>query len=244
MNTPKKTIVLLHGHGVDHTIWDRLLPLLSDDYQVVKPNLSLYSYPSIEGYADEIYRLLTNSGIKNATLIGHSMGGYIALAFAEKYPDFIQGFGLFHSTAYADDEAKKEVRNKMAKLLRNKDSAEFIRLTGGNMFSSAFKAKNPQVVQDHIEQFEKLPAEALAKATEAMRDRPDRTGVLSELKVPLLLLAGLDDQLIPFDKQLNLAPFAKTAYTFVLSESGHLGMVEEPEASAKILRWYLENGTE
>lgn len=244
MNTPKKTIVLLHGHGVDHTIWDRLLPLLSDDYQVVKPNLSFYSYPTIEGYADEIHRLLTNSGIKRATIIGHSMGGYIALAFAEKYPEFLRGFGLFHSTAYADDDAKKEMRNKMAKLLRDKDSGEFIRLTGGNMFSPSFKSANPGIVQDHIERFEKLPSEALAKATEAMRDRPDRTGVLSELAVPLLLLAGLDDQLIPFDKQLNLATLPKNAYSFVLSGSGHLGMVEEPEASAKIIRWYLENGTE
>jgi len=119
MNLHRKTLVLLHGHGIDDTIWDSLDAAINDSYTVVRPNISLLtSCQSVEEYADELHRFLTNANIQKCTLIGHSMGGYISLAFAEKYKDMLEGFGLFHSTAYADDDAKKHQRDQMIDLLR------------------------------------------------------------------------------------------------------------------------------
>ena len=89
-------------------------------------------------------------------LIGHSMGGYITLAFAEKYPELLNAFGLFHSTAYADDDAKKETRRKGIEFIKNKGVSAFLKNTTPNLFSEKTKKENPQLVEkliDHIERF-------------------------------------------------------------------------------------------
>src|SRR5690606_41800315 len=103
MTTFRKNIVLIHGHGVDDSIWDPIAPLLSETYTVIRPNLSiLTNCRTIEAFAEELHHILTNAGVTKCTIIGHSMGGNIGLAFLEKYPEMIEGFGLFHSLAYAD----------------------------------------------------------------------------------------------------------------------------------------------
>ncbi len=241
MTTFRKNLVLVHGHGVDDSIWDSVAPLLSETYTVIRPNLSLLTNRNtIEGFADELHGFLTNAGIQKCTLIGHSMGGYIGLAFLEKYPEMIEGFGLFHSLAYADDEVKKEQRNKMIALLREKGASDFIRLTGANMFGKRYRKARGERVRQHVAHFSELPAEALAVGVEAIRDRPDRTKVLEEMKVPLLLIIGMEDILMPFDKVIEMATFPRQAYPFILSDSGHMGMVERTDTTVKILNWYLD----
>jgi pimeloyl-ACP methyl ester carboxylesterase len=239
--THRKTLVLLHGHGMNETLWDELVPLLGDQFTLVRPNVSmLTNCHTVEAYADELYRLLTASQITQFTLIGHSMGGYISLAFAEKFPDMLEGFGLFHSSALADDEAKRQQRTQLVQLLRTHGTEAFIRRTLPNLFGSRFKELSPEKVQDYVQQYSKLPSEALAVGMEAMRDRPDRTHVLRKLSFPVLFIMGMDDQVVPFDKAMDQAAYPARAYPFVLAEAGHLGMVERPDASARILRWYLE----
>lgn len=241
MTTFRKNLVLVHGHGVDESIWDSIAPLLSETYTVIRPNLSLLTNCStIEAYAEELYDFLTNAGIRKCTIIGHSMGGYIGLALAEKYPDMIEGFGLFHSLAYADDDTKKEQRNKMITLLREKGASDFIRLTGANMFGKRYRKYRAEKVRQHVSHFSELPSEALAVGVEAIRDRPDRTKVLEDLTVPLLLIVGMEDVLMPFEKVIEMATYPKVAYPFILSDSGHMGMVERTDTTVKILRWYLE----
>lgn len=241
MTTFRKNIVLIHGHGVDESIWDSVAPLLSETYTVVRPNLSLLTNcTTVEAYAEELYQFLTNAGIDKCTIIGHSMGGYIGLAFVEKYPDMIEGFGLFHSLASADDAGKKEQRNKMISLLREKGASDFIRLTGANMFGKRYRKYRGDKVKQHVAHFSQLPAEALAVGVEAIRDRPDRTNVLESLKVPLLLIIGMEDVLMPFEKVIEMATYPKVTYPFILSDSGHMGMVERTDTVVKVLRWYLE----
>ncbi len=243
MPKTRKTIVFLHGHGVDSSIWDQLDNLLNQDYRIVRPDLSLQSScHTMEEYADELYRMLQNAIIEKCILIGHSMGGYISLAFAEKYPQMLEGFGLFHSTAYADTPEKSEQRTRMAELLRTQSTADFIRLTGGNMFSPSYRQSDAAKVKEHINRFSKLPAEALAVGAEAMRARPDRTKVLSKLSFPILLIFGQEDQIIPFEKAIDLTKYPKKSFPFVLSQAGHLGMVEQPDTSASIIKWYVDNG--
>lgn len=238
-----KTLVLLHGHGMDDTLWDEIVPLLGDSYRLIKPNGSLLTNcTTVEAYAEELHRLLTSSQITKMTLIGHSMGGYISLAFAEKYPDMLEGFGLFHSSALADDEAKKEQRTQMAKLLRTHGTEAFIRRTLPNLFGERFKELAPEKVQKYIKRYSKLPAEALAVGVEAMRARPDRTEVLKNLPCPVLFIMGMDDQAVPFEKTMAQVDYPAKSYPFVLAEAGHLGMVERPDATARIVRWYMNRG--
>ena len=113
-------VILLHGFGEDATIWDKQVSYLKDHCQLITPDLpgsGLSSFDdadaensdSIEYYADMIEALLKYEDINSCILLGHSMGGYITLAFAEKYPEKLRGFGLIHSTAFADTEEKKQI---------------------------------------------------------------------------------------------------------------------------------------
>jgi pimeloyl-ACP methyl ester carboxylesterase len=240
-NLYRKNLVLLHGHGVDDRIWDELDALLNESCTVIRPNLSmLTSCRTMADYAAELHRLLTASAITKCVLVGHSMGGYLALEFAKKYPDMLEGFGLFHSTALADDEAKKQQRTKMADLLRTQGAEAFLRLTGANMFGPRYKELFPEKVQEHIRRYGQLPAEALAAGVEAMRDRSDRTKVLSRLPFPVLFIIGMVDEILPFDRSMDMVDFPTKSYPMILAEAGHMGMVERPDAAARILRWYLD----
>ena len=167
------------------------------------------------------------------------MGGYIALAFAEKYPELLEGFGLFNSTAYADDEAKKHQRNQTIELLRNHGTETFIKNTAGNLFGDRYKELYPERIKAHIEHFGKLPADALIASIIAMRNRPDRTAVLAAMPFPVLFIIGMQDKLIPFESCISLSEYPKQSYPFILAEAGHLGMVERPDAAARMINWYM-----
>jgi pimeloyl-ACP methyl ester carboxylesterase len=240
MNLHRKTLVLLHGHGVNDSIWDSIDASINEYYTVVRPNISLFTFcKTIEEYADELHRFLTSSVIEKFTLIGHSMGGYIALAFAEKYPEMLEGFGLFHSTAYADDEAKKHQRNQTIDMLRNYGTETFIKNTAANMFGERFKELYPDKIKEHIMRFGKLPAEALITGINAMRDRKDRTAVLAAMPFPVLFIIGMQDKILPFESCISLSEYPKQSYPFILAEAGHMGMVERPDASARMISWYM-----
>jgi pimeloyl-ACP methyl ester carboxylesterase len=240
MNLHRKTLVLLHGHGVDDSIWDSIDASVNEYYTVVRPNISLFTFcKTIEEYADELHRFLTNAVIEKFTLIGHSMGGYIALAFAEKYPEMLEGFGLFHSTAYADDESKKHQRNQTVDMLRNYGTEMFIKNTAANMYGERFKELYPDKIKEHILRFGKLPAEALITGINAMRDRKDRTAVLAAMTFPVLFIIGMQDKILPFESCISLSEYPKQSYPFILAEAGHMGMVERPDASARMISWYM-----
>lgn len=240
MSLHRKTLVLIHGHGVDDAIWENLDAALNEDFTIVRPNISLFTFcQTIEDYADELHRFLTNANIHKSTLVGHSMGGYIALAFAEKYPDFLEGFCLFHSTAYADDDAKKEQRNQAIEVLKNYGTAAFVKNTAANMYGERFKELFPEKVQAHIAKYSNLPAEALIAGINAMRDRPDRTAVLSSMPFPVLFIVGMQDKLLPFESVISLSEFAGKTYPFIMAEAGHMGMVERPDATSRMISWYM-----
>jgi len=240
MNLHRKTLVLLHGHGVDDAIWDSIDASINEYYTVVRPNISLFTFcQTVEEYADELHRFLTNAVIEKCTLIGHSMGGYIALAFAEKYPEMLEGFGLFHSTAYADDESKKHQRNQTIDMLRNYGTEMFVKNTAANLYGDRFKELYPNKIKEHIERYGKLPAEALIAGINAMRERPDRTAVLAAMPFPVLFIIGMQDKLIPFESCISLSEYPRQSYPFILAEAGHMGMVERPDASARMISWYM-----
>jgi pimeloyl-ACP methyl ester carboxylesterase len=194
----------------------------------------------MEDYADELHRLLTNASISRCTLIGHSMGGYIGLAFAEKYGDMLEGLGLFHSTAVADTDSKKHQRNEMAELIRTHGAKAFVKHTTANLFGARFKELFPEKVQEYINRYELLPSKAMATGMEAMRDRLDRTKVLASLPFPILFIIGMHDQLVSFENTMEQVKYPKQGYPFIMAEAGHMAMVERPDASSRIIRWYMD----
>ena len=231
------SIGLIHGHGVDASIWDGVYADLTLDNSVLKPDFSrLTNLTTIEEYADELYDRLQAAKIEKAVLIGHSMGGYIVLAFAEQHPEMVQALVLYHSTATADDENKRQVRQQAIDGLQTQGSAPFIQKQIPKMVASTYP---PEKTQALVERYQDLPADALISGMKAMVDRPDRTDILRNALYPVLLVLGREDQLIPYDKTARLASLSNQISVATIEQAGHLSMVEQPDASIQAIRSFI-----
>ncbi len=236
----KKTVVLLHGFGETSDIWQNILPMLSFDYNYVVFDYSRIAFcQTIEEYADWLQTEVEQRKLERFILIGHSMGGYISLAFAEKYPEYLSGLGLFHSTALPDSDDRKEVRLKTVNFIEKHGSAEFIADFLPKMYADSFKKKNKVYIQKQLSDNQLLPKEALITATQAMRIRPDRSAVLKNLDVPVLMIVGQEDKFIPFASSLLQLSMPKTPYALILAHVAHAGMVEAPEVCAATLNAFF-----
>lgn len=176
-----------------------------------------------------------------AVVIGHSMGGYITLALAEKYPELLNGFGLFHSTAYADPEEKKQARKKIIDSVREKGVVDFVNTSVPNLFSPITKKKNPGLVEEQITYSRNFSAETIVNYQLAMMNRPDRTKVLKNSSVPVLFILGKYDTAVPLKDGLEQCSLANLNYIHILENSGHAGMREEVIETNTILLKYLTN---
>jgi pimeloyl-ACP methyl ester carboxylesterase len=172
-------------------------------------------------------------------LIGHSMGGYIALAFAEKYPEYLQALGLFHSSAFPDSEEKKATRRKGIAFIQENGGFEFLKTTSLNLFSPVSKSENQLLISDFIQSLNNFSGKTLVSYYEAMINRPDRLHVLKNSKVPILFILGEFDPAVPLQDGLKLCHLPEKAYIHILRKSGHMGMLEEAETSNKMLEKFI-----
>ncbi|MFD2919716.1 alpha/beta fold hydrolase [Terrimonas rubra] len=243
-------VVLLHGFGEDATVWAAQIKLLQQNYRVIAPHFpgtaqsELTENLSMETMAQAVQQLLAQPALdvfpkEKIILIGHSMGGYVTLAFAEKYQELLKSWGLFHSTAVADSAEKKQVREKGIAFIEKNGAAAFIESTVGNLFSTKTKKDNPQLIKDFLHSMNNFSDTSLVSYYRAMINRPDRTAVLKNTTVPVLLVLGKDDQAIPYDEALKLAYMANKTYFYTLQQSGHMGMLEEEEKTNGILQEFI-----
>jgi pimeloyl-ACP methyl ester carboxylesterase len=228
-----KTVVLLHGFGEDSTIWKNVVLTLQNDYQIITIDIAGTGASSflekenvgMEDYAELITTVINCEGLNNICLLGHSMGGYIALAFAEKHPEKLWGFGLVHSTALADTAEKIEARKKSIDFINENGTEAFLKATTPNLFY------NQELGKDHImaiiNQNKNTAPKVLVQYYNAMINRPDRTQILKLLRIPLLFIVGKNDKAVPFESSLPQTFMAQNTYLSVLGYSAHMGMIEE-----------------
>jgi pimeloyl-ACP methyl ester carboxylesterase len=179
-------------------------------------------------------------GGKGLILIGHSMGGYITLAFAEKYSHFLKAFGLFHSSAYADSEEKKAARRKGIEFIREHGAFGFLKNATPNLFSPASRSENQALIEDFIQSLNNFSAESLVSYYEAMMERPARTAILTKTKIPVLFIMGEYDTAVPLEDGLKLCSLPELSYIHILRKSGHMGMIEEADFSNEMLAKFFE----
>jgi pimeloyl-ACP methyl ester carboxylesterase len=240
-------VILLHGFGEDSRVWNGLVDYLKGEFQLLVPDLpgSGGSEPipdmSIEGLSEVIHAIIHEEEIDRAAVIGHSMGGYVALALAENYPNHLNSLGLFHSTAYADPEEKKTARKKGIEFINEHGPFEFLKTSIPNLFSPVSKERMADKIEEFIEQQHNFSAHALVSYYEAMMKRPDRTIVLKNSTLPILFIFGKHDTAVPLQDGLEQSHMPEKSYIHILPDSGHLGMLEEPKTANRIVKNYLND---
>ncbi|MFT4032820.1 MAG: alpha/beta hydrolase [Siphonobacter sp.] len=223
-------LVLLHGYGEDSKVWDNIKAAFWPNTNLITPSYASRSdLTTIDAYAEAVHKDLQNQGITKCIVIGHSMGGYVTLALAEKYPELIAGLGLFHSTAYADSEEKKEIRKKNIVFIEKNGPEAFMQNFTKNLFSEDFSRERPDVIAEHIIHYSQLPPAALVAGMQAMIDRPDRRRVLEEATYPVLFIIGKKDKAVSPEDAVEQTRLPQHSYLLILENVGHMGMVEAPQ---------------
>lgn len=238
-----KPVVCIHGFPMDHTIWNDVKDGLSEFaqlYFVDLPGFGQSPMPeekvSIESVAAQLLHWLRGEVETPCTLVGHSLGGYIALRMVQEAPDLFDGLVLMHSTALPDSEEKKRSRDKVLSFIDSNGVAAFTENFVQPLFADP---ANPK-----IGAMKKITANASAVAvknyTMAMRDRADRQHVLQTFPGRVLIIGGRHDSGIPvesLEKQAGLNPGIQL---FLLENSAHMGMMEEPDKVVDALKKFLK----
>lgn len=238
-------VMLVHGFGEDDSIWRHQISALQNDFRLIVPQLpgtaasERLGVTTMESLAASLLQILEAEGVAQVVMIGHSMGGYITLAFAEAFADRLIGFGLFHSTAFADSEEKKANRRKGIEFIQEHGGAGFLRTITPNLFSEMTRNNRPELVKATVDAIPTYSDASLIAYYNAMLQRPDRTAVLRQATVPVFFMIGQHDQAAPYADTIQQAAMPETAQVTVLSDVGHLGMLEDTDASNQALREFL-----
>ena len=237
-----KPVVLLHGFGEDSQIWNQQIDFLQQHCLLIVPDLpgSGKSEPlnanntsvdsiSLTDYADCIYAILAAEKIETCLMLGHSMGGYITLAFAEKYPTNLIAFGLIHSSALADSTDKKIMRQRGIEMMEKYGAAAFLKNTLPNLFTHNFKLLHPEIVEKFIQNSTAIHTNTCQAYYVAMMHRPDRTAILKNTNLPVLFVIGSEDMAVPMIDVLPQSTMPINSYIQILEAVGHMGMIEATE---------------
>jgi pimeloyl-ACP methyl ester carboxylesterase len=246
-----KAVVLIHGFAEDGSVWNETTKKLQDHFKVIVPDIpgsgksaileNGASEISIDDYAEAIIAVLKNESINNCTVIGHSMGGYIALAIAEKYPEILNGLGLFHSTAFPDNEERKQTRLKSIAFIQTHDANSFLKTSIPGLFGDKFKREHANVVEEFINTMSYFNNDALIQYHKVMMERPDRMNVLQTIKVPTLFIIGEKDQAVSLEQSLLQCHAPSQAEIHILAGVAHMGMFEESELCNEIIVSFLSS---
>jgi pimeloyl-ACP methyl ester carboxylesterase len=235
----KAVVLLLHGFGEDHCIWKEQITFLSKYFRVIAPNLPgvhckplniHHSHaPSIQNYVELMHELMHSLHIDKYYVIGHSMGGYIGLAFADYYVNHVIGLGLVHSTSYEDSPAKKESRLKVAEFIQEHGTQKFLETATQNLFGNAFKKTHPEQIQNVMDSVSDVSSEAMIQFVMAMRNRKAHTHLLTQQRIPIWMIVGEADIAVPIEDSLQQTQLLPPNNVLILEEVGHMGMLEATE---------------
>lgn len=238
------TVVLLHGFLENSTMWNSHVDVLAKRNRLVCIDLLGHGQTDCLGYvhtmedqADMVHHVLHELKIRKAILIGHSMGGYVALAFAELYPEMMKGLVLMNSTSRADSDERKTNRDR-AVLAVKQNYTSFIRMSIANLFSEG----NRERLIDEIE-FVKLealktPLQGIVAALEGMKARNDREVILHFATYPILLILGKQDPVLNYEE--NLTQIENTKVELVTFNDGHMSHIENRQELSEVLVGFLK----
>ena len=235
-------VVLLHGFLENKQMWNAFIPELSKRNRVIAIDLLGHGATECLGYihtmedqADMVQSILQELKIRKVVLIGHSMGGYIALAFAELYAENVKGIILLNSTSKADSEERKINRDRAIVAVKQNYS-NFIRMSIANLFSESNRERLTEVIEQVKIEALKTPLQGIVASLEGMKIRKDREIILHFASYPIQLVLGKKDGVLIYEDNLDQIEGTKVQLTTF--EAGHMSHIEnETELLALLLQF-------
>ena len=241
-------VVLIHGFCEISEMWRDFAEELSSDFRVICPDLPgsgkspiASDQITLEEVAFQLEEWMAENQISNPIVIGHSLGGYLTLALLELMGKRLKAVGLFHSTAFPDDQEKKEMRDRTVIFLMKNGVDKFVTTFVPQLFSESRREELRTQIDLSVEQAKESTVEGLIAFTRAMRDRKDRLEILEQFSGPKLLIAGTHDGAV----KIEASRAQKDVFTdyYELEETGHMGMVERKTETLEIVRNFCTKAT-
>jgi pimeloyl-ACP methyl ester carboxylesterase len=236
-----RVIVLLHGFLGSHEVWSEFSKKLSKRFRIIAIDLPGHGetpcigyYHSMELLAQSVKAVLNKAGVRRYIIAGHSMGGYVALTFAELYPDNVSGLCLFNSTSYADSEEKKKEREKVIRLVK-KEHKHYVQ----EVVTSLFAEENLPKLKEEVEKVKRIAVQvsrqAIINSLEGMKERKSRDMILKFAEFPVLFIVGKKDSVINYETMYAQMALCKFPSVLMLEHAGHMGFYEAPKETLKEL---------
>ena len=240
-------VVLLHGFCEDRRVWeDFKQDLLEENYRVITIDLPGFGQSevvrpvSIQYYAEAVLAVLDEKKYNQVILIGHSMGGYTALALAELAPERLIGLGLFHSHPYPDTPDKQAARHKQVDFVQRQGHQLYVKQLVPKLFPANYALSHPFDLDKLIHRAARYEAAGIMAGLEAMASRPDRTEVLRNISVPVLFIVGEEDTAVPAEASSSQLAMPAIAQVHVLEKVGHMGMIEARRKTQLMVRQFVQ----
>ena len=239
-------VILIHGFPFRSTMWGPQLEAVPEGWRFIAPDLRGFGESergdaalTMDLFADDIVALMDHLAIDQAVIVGLSMGGYIALSFAERYPDRMRALVLVSTRASADSAEASANRRKLAGQVRSDGAKPVVDSMGPKLVAGASRIKRPQVPTFVTNMMQTTAPETLAAALEGMAARPDRRELLSKIDVSTMVVHGDQDEIIPAEEMEFLARMVRGAKYEVVPNVGHLPNLEAPDVFNKLLGNFL-----
>lgn len=245
----ERCVVLVHGYLESMYVWDDFVPLLTPHVRVVTVDVPGHSVSQVLGevhtmemMADVLHGMLDALGIGRATFVGHSMGGYISLAFCAKYPERMDGLVLLSSSPCPDDETKRENRRREIALVRAGKKDVLAHVAPETGFAVQNRERLKDYIEDLVEQVHVTEDEGIVALLGGMIARVDQNAMLRASRVPQLFILGRHDNYIPVEAAERFVADNPQAQVVWLEASGHMGFIEEPERCAAAILGFVLRG--
>jgi pimeloyl-ACP methyl ester carboxylesterase len=239
-------VVLLHGFTESLDIWDDFSAELSIDFKVICIDLPGHGKSgcigeshTMELMADVVKTILDKEKVNECVMIGHSMGGYVTLAFAEKYPAFMKGLGLFHSSAMPDTPEGRINRAKAIEAIE-KNHTGFVMNFIPDLFTPCHQKRLTKEIKTLVDKAGEMSKQSIIASQRGMMERGDKIDVLKKANYPVLFIAGKQDTRIPFEKVLEQIVLSKDTVALLLHDIAHMGYLEARDKTIYAVKCFVE----
>ena len=241
-----EALVLIHGYLESLEIWDEFAEDLAHDFKVIRVDLPGHGLSEViqethemELLAGAVKTVLDENRIGSAVVIGHSMGGYVTLAFADQYPETVSRFSLFHSHPFPDSEQVRQNRQNAIENIKAGKKEEICR----SHVPKTFADDNLQPFSSHVERAQnialQIPEQGIISNLKGMMKRPDRSELVKNTNKPFLLIAGKKDNFIDYDTVIPKIEMPEKGEKITLEYSGHMGFIEEKQRALNAIREFM-----